>query len=418
MRKQYIGSSRHSGTLRFVRYSDETAALESKSDFTTGQLFSRSDVTVNPKIDGYRNPSSYSASRLFENNTCGYATVEPVRSPDAGPWPGAWWNEFTGTHRVTIGNRRNGSPPFNSTQQLRTKVLTNVQDELFDVSMVLAEISATAKTGSDIMLRIGRSMHALYKRDVRVFERLWSGKLPTGRDGKPITGRYLDRFNRQTASMYLEWKYGIMPSVYDLQGVTKALDALEKGSLWSNPPLLVSRAVNRSTDTYKVPMTVHEAGGTTAHSQIDVMDRITHKCRLDYTVESDLMHGLNRFGLGLTSLATVAWDKTPFTFVFDMVVPIAQIIKAWGALSGVRTMGYSETWHVHRELSAPQGVPNQRSSGTATNVITLSANTEELMSRAAYKNVPMPLPFIRNPVKVGNMATVLSLFSQLRPKGY
>lgn len=422
MRTEYKSQHQYDGGLIFRRTSDGQATVDIKLPFRVGQIVQRSDIARNPKDDtGFRAPSSYTAkvtcqaSEGYNRVPVGTATVVPAQYPS--PW--GFDYEWSG-NQMLIWEKdmsKNQNPGFNQTQALRTKILNNVQDEIVDVAMVLAEIGATASTGAGLMLRIGRSMQAIARKDMRVFEKLWNGKHPTDAAGKPLRGRYLDRFNRQASGMYLEWKYGIMPTVYDLQGITKGLDANEDGSLWGYPPLLVARAVNSSVETYEARGYVHEAGGTTPPVKYIVKDTCTHKARLDYRVESDLMRGLNRYGLGLTSVATVAWDKTPFSFVFDMVMPIAQIIKAWGAMAGVNPAGYCETWHVKRELAlAATTTPNGR--GGAIDVCKLDLEDELILNRTAYPSVPMPLPFIKNPVKVGNIATVLSLFTQLRPKGY
>lgn len=420
MRNQYISQSRRSGSFHYRHLPTDTEVKMGDLEFTVGQLFSRSDVVVNPKVNGFRAPSSYSASRRF-NNTDGGNRVWIGTAEVPSIVPSSTWGsqlEFRGDAGL-IWNRasKNESPPFNSTQELRMKVLNNLQKEIVDVAMVLAEIGSTATTGAALMHRIGRSMQAIARKDMRVFEKLWSGKHPRDSRGRPLKGRYLDRFNRQTAGMYLEWKYGIMPTIYDLQGIVAALDINEAGSLWSSPPLLVARATNGNVNTYGATGYVHEPGGTTPPVDYIIEDRVTHKARLDYRVEHDLMRGLNRYGLGLTSIATVAWDKTPFTFVFDMVVPIAQIIKAWGAMAGVNPVGYCETWHVDRRIKPTKNyAPNGR--GPGLDVLRLTSDSEMIMKRVAYPSVPMPLPFIRNPVKVGNIATVLSLFTQMRAKGY
>lgn len=419
MRTQYIGQSRKRGVLTFHTPSGkkhETAVVT----FDVGQRFNRSDIVTNPKIDGFRAPSNYYASRYF-NNTRDNGKLTVVGTATAFPseFTNQWGQKYalTGEQELTWQrSTKNETPPFNSTQELRMKILNNLQSEILDVAMVLAELGSTATTGANLMLRIGRSMQAIGRKDMRVFEKLWSGKHPRDSRGRRLSGRSLDRFNRQTADIYLEWKYGIMPTVYDLQGVVNSLDPSVQDSLWNSPPLLVARASNNRVDSYGGSGNVRNAGGHNSPVEFAIEDRVTHKARLDYRVEHDLMRGLNRYGIGLTSLATVAWDKTPFTFVFNMVMPISQIIKAWGAMAGVQPVGYCETWHVNRTIRLKQKVVPNRTQ-PYSNICKLTSDSEMIMRRSASKSVPMPLPFIRNPVKVGNIATVLSLFTQMRAKG-
>lgn len=400
---------------------------------TAGELFTlptvkleRSDITINPKIDGYRKPSNYLAHTklLSRDSVTSYLPGSASFFPEGlQPIPIGndvnWKQGFEGTAPLFVRNNEWNSWDNGNVNELRMKILNNVRDEIVDVAMILAEISSTATTGGNIMLRIGRSMQAFAKRDIRAFEYLWSGKMPRDSAGKVLRGRYLDRFNRQTAGMYLEWKYGIMPSVYDLQGITKALDMNEKGSLFDNPPLAVARATVKYDVPKRMSLGISEPGGTSSTGELSVLESVTHKARVDYRVDMEGMRGLNRYGLGLTSLLTVPWDKTPFSFVFDMVVPIASLIKAWGALAGVSVVGYCETLYNERELDVGLPQQNGRYPGHIVNVPKLAYDGKMFrMVRTASDTVPMPLPYIRNPAKVGNMATVLSLFTQLRPKGY
>lgn len=366
-------------------------------------------VRINKPVDGYRKPSSYNCPALSKAQFHCDIKIEPSTI-----YQGVQSMFFEGG-LVGEVDLRSLSPVDHNVNNVRMKLLNNVRAEVFDVAMVLAEISGTAETLGTNLLRLARSLDQVKLRKPDSFWYLLNGRR---RDGRRPT----DKFLRESAGAYLEWKYGIMPTVYDIQGACKALDMNEDGSLFDNPPLLVARAVDRSVTnrrSARVSYTLPGSGGTTADLAVSttVVDEL--KARLDYRVSGEGLRALNRYGLGLGSIATVAFDKTPFSFVLNMAVPIAELIKAWSALAGVEVVGYSETRY--RRVDLHRGRVRLKSpwwDNIQGNNIYADVQEQEKayvdFARTAYATVPMPLPFVRNPVKLGNVQTVLSLFTQLR----
>lgn len=305
-----------------------------------------------------------------------------------------------------------------SPNNVRMKVRNNAKDEVFDVAMVLAEMQSTVDTAGACIDRIFRSMLTVARRKPFDFDYLMHGrKREVWHRGKKKyvvgKGRLVgaERFNREVAGTFLEWKYGIMPSVLDLQGAIKGLDLNEKGSFWDNPPLLVARATDTNTFTATVPF--HGAigpGNSTGTGILEVQQKLS--ARLDYKVTGEGLRGLNRYGIGIGTIATVAWDKTPFSFVVDMAFPVASLIKSWTALSGCTVLGYCEshlTEIANAKISFTGHVLSAKWSGTADVV-----GSYKRLRRQAFPYMPMPMPFVRNPIKLGNFQTILALFTQLR----
>lgn len=133
---------------------------------------------------------------------------------------------------------------------------------------------------------------------------------------------------------------------------------------------------------------------------------------MDYSINAEGIRGLSRYGIGLGTVATIAYERTPFSFVLNMAFPLAELIKAWTSLSsGVTVRGYSETFCVLYTV-LPGSAPIHSGKGTAS----WKASDGRVLSfkRFGGSTVPMPLPFIRNPLKASNLATALALFTQLR----
>lgn len=363
-----------------------------------------------PQWDGFRRPSDYTCETIA--GTIG--RLRPNYLPvvvDVGGGGLSNGSDFRISGKTAVEVPLGAIP--NHSDEVRMKVLNNVRNEVLDVAMVLAELSGTAETLGNNLIRLGRSLDQVKLKKPDSFYYLVNGRRKDGR-------RPTDKFLRESSGAFLEWKYGIMPTIYDIEGATKALDMNEDNSFWDNPALLVNRAVVRGSIPVKQRVDTSipgnpggvNSGSNRQHIIVEGTIDYEHKARVDYTVTGEGLRGLNRYGIGLSSIATVAFDKTPFSFVFNMAVPIAELLKAWTALAGCEVRGYCETQYRKFNLHASTNVVEKDG-------ITIVNNVDEMeyppsFIRKAYASVPMPLPFVRNPVKLGNIQTVLALFTQLR----
>lgn len=359
---------------------------------------------INKPVDGYRKPSSYSCPALSGSTPAARASAF-YSGPDGLSWNAkAHVRENTYLYVHDFHRKLPSAPNVNN---LRMKVLNNVRQEVFDVAMVLAEMQGTTDTITNGLLRVARSMDAIKNRKPESYAYLLSGRR---RDNRRPT----DAFLRETSGVFLEWKYGITPTVMDIQGATKALDINEEGGLFDNPPLLVARARDVERSSFKGelrgPSSIGNYSGIPC--TVDVVQE--RKARLDYRVEGEGLRGLNRYGLGLGTIPTLLFERTPFSFVLNMALPLADLIKAWTALAGVKVVGYCETLHRSAIISEALSFEKQWRRIPVPVAVTASEVPWVDWSRTAYSSVPMPMPFVRNPIKTGNLATALALFTQLR----
>lgn len=369
--------------------------------------FTKPDAPViNKLVDGYRKPSNYRTT--LKSKSQHEAFPLPVRVLGEGSVAHLRYS-YTGVDALSTNYV--GAPSGPNVNALRTRVLLDIRNEVFDVAMVLAEMQGTTNLIVDNLMRVARSLDRMKKSSPEHAFYLYFGRRPDGR-------RPTDAFLRDTAGLYLEWKYGIMPTVYDIQGACKAFDMNEKGNFFENAPLLVARARLRE----EIPQTRDMQGtlGEIRDRNIPVVWYRERKARCDYRVKGEGLRGLNRYGLGLSTIATVGFERTPFSFVANMAIPMADIIKAWSALSGTEVVGYCETDYYRMDIPAGESYITAHSGRVP---IRLSWDTQEktveYFTRTAYSSPPMPMPYVRNPIKTGNLSTVLALFTQLRnPQGY
>lgn len=400
--KQLHANSKWTNTSTGEVYDDVTRSMAVFQGFTKPDK-----PTIVPKdVDGFRRPTSYHCPAFSEIGKGSSAGFRICEVNGKGLSLGHFELDISG--KTAIGFAGSTNPwyvPTPNVNALRSKLLNNVRNEVLDVAMVLAEMQGTTNIIVNGLMRIARSMDAVKKGNPRHYSFLLSGKTKDNR-------RPTDKFLRESAGVFLEWKYGIMPTVYDIAGATKALDMAEDGSLWDNPPLLVGRAVETVSETGSQRGRVHEPQGGWADVDVPVERFSQYKARIDYSVKGEGLRGLNRYGIGLSSIPTVLFDRTPFSFVLNMAIPISELIKAWTALAGCEVRGYCET------LYQRAAFPEVQVGVTIRNVpctVTLTKQEDWVSwKRDAFPTIPMPLPYVRNPIKTGNLATVLALFTQLR----
>lgn len=358
---------------------------------------------ITPKDkDGYRRPSSYNCP-AFSRVDLGVVHRPYITYTLNGSGSNPWYRfEFSGDGFATLSSL---DPPSPNVNALRSKLLNNVRQEVLDVAMVLAEMQGTVNTITNGLLRIGRSLSAVKRGNPRHFSYLLHGRTKDNR-------RPTDKFLRESSGLFLEWKYGIMPTVLDVAGACKAMDMNEDGSFWDNPPLLVGRASEKLNALINTNVAIGDASGFSEQVSVSLPTQVEYKARIDYSVRGEGLRGLNRYGIGLSSIPTVLFDRTPFSFVLNMALPISELIKAWTALQGCEVRGYCET--LHKRVSFPKGSRTLSFGGIPCTATFQEQPDLVSWGRNAYPTVPMPMPYVRNPIKTGNLATVLALFTQLR----
>lgn len=372
----------------------------------------------NPEINGFRKPSPWFGRKngRFE----GASVDEPIRFEE-GSAPGNIVRASGHLSKLISGVIWTHSvrPDYNKLQHLRTKLLNDVRQENLDVAMVLAEMSSTVDLIGDGLMKIGRAMDTVKRGYPRHYSFLLTGRRPA------LKGARLSEFNKRSSELWLSYAYGVTPTVLDIQGACASLEEASSG-LFSGPPRLVARANEKWESGFVNPSlsTGDDRPGPTldlvgARPRLVAENELHARC--DFMVDGDLLRGLNRYGLGLSTVPTLLFERTPFSFVLNMAVPIASMLKAWTALAGTNVLGYSETQFVRtvvewdsfpsayrfggylgRYRPQPITVPGGRTSGAFA------------FERKVYPEPPMPMPYVRNPIKPRNLATVLALFTTLR----
>jgi hypothetical protein len=216
------------------------------------------------------------------------------------------------------------------------------------------------------------------------------------------------------ASLWLEYRFGIIPLVSDAQAAVAAF-----GVVMSGAPNLgkVTASVSNSEDS------VSEMFGLTDFSPADIVganyyySKTIRRIGISYTVSSQASNALAH--LGLTTPLATAWELIPFSFMIDWAYPIGQALNAYSAFDGmVFGRGYQTTFtrmtinNVCGYATSIPNITNIQIGGRETFVSTSSYKGVK-MDRVALTDFPSPtLPTPKNPVSVIHAANALAVLRQ------
>lgn len=191
----------------------------------------------------------------------------------------------------------------------------------------LVRMSATARSNSPdadvgLMLAEGAETMHLVRNSLSLVLTPWRHlhKIPS----------YVKGFKRQlsyVASKWLEYRYGVMPLLLDVQSlqdlytqnVVRPVDEIRKSSAmkYVDKTLILDEngSYTRSAHMWKMSWNyrVHKESRVTCHVYYRVVDRNSE----------------NRIGLGFLQLPSLAWELVPYSFVVDWVFNIGDWLKAW-----------------------------------------------------------------------------------------
>lgn len=129
---------------------------------------------------------------------------------------------------------------------------------------------------------------------------------------------------------WLEYKYAWLTMLMDVRGVAEAYAQHVVG----RPPRFTVSVPGHATFTYvyKGTYLAYGGGGTGTYVQSATAD---YSCRIVIDVEVTNPNRSYAQQLGLTNPALFAWEKFPFSFVFDWFISVGSYLEALTAFDGV-----------------------------------------------------------------------------------
>lgn len=322
----------------------------------------RSDI-VNRVNDGFREPTPYSATSYRQSPPTGSFTSQyrPAQS-----WRGprdVVWNGYIAAN--SGGFKTNGFQYHFDTKDLALlRAYSRLNDSKLNLAITLAEFRQTWSMISDRAIRIYRFAKALKR-----------GRLKEAAQHVGLSPKGFKNYAGDASSAYLEFQFGWMQLLSDVQNGISELERYEQGPL----PRLTGRAVikhYRSASDEVFDSAYSWKPGFRIERSSEGYD--LSLVRLDYEIGDWNAVTLNR--LGLINPLEVAWDLVPYSFVFDWFIPVGSWISSFTADAGLRFLGGSRTDYTYR-LSTNKIYPYSQNPD-----ITVSGNCSDHFEEYKYMN--------------------------------
>jgi hypothetical protein len=190
--------------------------------------------------------------------------------------------------------------------------LTKIADQKVNLAVAFAEARKSLDLLVDAAGRIYRGYRAFRRRDPRGIARALN-----------ITPSRLHK-------SWLEYKYGWMPLLMDVKGSAEFVAQHHFGRA---PRFSVIGTAKRTYKSVKTVPYTFPGGGPTVPIVDTLTGEILCKVKIEVEVRNPLLSTAQQ--LGLTNPALVAWELTPFSFVFDWFISVGDYLTALTALHGV-----------------------------------------------------------------------------------
>lgn len=371
----------------------------------------------NQRVQGYleerpisvhssKTASGWRAPKAFHHQSqsvrAPYCTVTWTLDPPIPNWYQAV--QFPGYTAWDVSNPGWDFSDYNWMEdQAITQALLRLKDQKLNLGVAFAERRETAKL-------LENTCEGIRTRTNRYKERYTS-------DWRKVlkTNIQRDRRNarRNFPKSFLELQYGWKPLLSDLYGAAEALanrDVL--GNRYTAH--VTGRASTRSTEEY-----VHECVYISPHPGFDVhvTKNVNVFVRLDYELGDIVLQTLSQ--LGVTNPLEILWERVPYSFVVDWLLPIGNWLSCLDAALGWDFKGGSMSTRKTNEgrggrCRMIQPVHPQYAA-TFSNQTEAQRYKHEVneFHRKVYTSSPLPMvPHFRNPFTPGRTANALALLAQ------
>lgn len=368
------------------------------------RYFQRSDVKVNPMVNGWRAPSPYSSDEWVVQYAEYRSAIDWLPC-----WGGGMWN-YKLTGRVHTGHcyfaSENIQPQWREPVErhwdpLYFMALKQAKDQAINLAITLATVNQTIDLVSGNLRKIATAMMQARTRD-------WDGLLRT------LGIRYNWRASsRDIAGRWLEVAFGWSPLLSDIYGAIDEVGRTNQETGFT----IVSRATNRLVEevvdvSYKGQWrNVISNAAYYAVGQGKVTRQESYRVNLWFEVDSPALKRAS--ALGLTNPAEVLWDLTPWSFVLDWVVPIGDWIRSLDAGFGLNLKAATGTWRRVEDLRLERFHSAEANEPCKTYQFSGSGgrNAVHQTRRVVLSKSPSPF-YLKNPFDTWKAITAVALVRQ------
>lgn len=310
-------------------------------------------------------------------------TVNPVVSWDASDHVGP--PRFIGSLQTNFGAFNVDAPSgrtANDDIKLANKLLSKIRGHEFNLGVALAEAPDTFALVTQTAINLSRAMKSLRR------GKFASAARHLGVDLKP--GHGLNKSNT-IASNWLQLQYGWLPLLEDVEQAAKATAAI-----LNKPFQATYRVSSQVANVVEYPTNL-----LSPHFQSVTTDSLRRKV----TISEDPSAIQS---LSLTDLASVVWEKVPYSFVADWFVPIGSYLAA---RSGIPSLPITSVVDSHLVITS-----NSFLNSGSGYVIIGGQSMDKLTVKfdrtvgTSYPNLPLPtLKPLENSFSVPHMKNGIAL---------
>lgn len=267
------------------------------------------------------------------------------------------------------------------------KARNSLKDSNVNLGVAFAERSQTARLVGDTAIQLAKS-----------FKYLRRGEIRNAMNTLGITSKQREPRGGNVPQKWLELQYGWKPLLSDVHGACKALEKRDKSD-WL--VTVKGRASSNGSTTKK--FVEFDAGEVVAKWRHSVLVRI------DALPDNELLIALS--SSGITNPLLIGWERLPFSFVVDWILPVGGWLESLDAMLGYTTYGYSSSYLSRFEWDG-SGITLPVDNGNQVQNSYKESKRAVRLVRTVSQNVPLAhFPGIKDPRSLEHMANGLSLLA-------
>lgn len=189
---------------------------------------------------------------------------------------------------------------------LMSSVLSKIKDQKVNIAVMIPELGKT----TDLFWDLSRTVYEGYRRLRRgefIRGAIWDRRRTSGKQSKWLAKRWL------------EFSYGIQPTMSDIWGLSQELQKKHTGNFKK------VRSRQSQGATFRIPDQSSFRNITVSH-EISVMMVARYR-------ETATLHSLSSYGI--TNPLAVAWELIPYSFVLDWAIGVGDYLNNLDALVGI-----------------------------------------------------------------------------------
>lgn len=355
---------------------------------------------------GWRNPSNYHS--VVEHGSSHNVSASRI-NPGYGQV--SWWGEtLTGNWLV---NWIPTAPEYRWSMIPRAeiKALQKLKDQRVNFGVAIAEAREVSEQLVGTTHRIVDFVRNFRKRRPKAFnlarknqgKGVWRSDYATSAKAGSRKTRYE---SKQIPEDWLAFQYGVAPLVNDIQGAYSALADKSRGKPFRCTVEAYIREQGESRSRAYFGM-----NDPTPIGFADIISEYRHFAfvQLTYTLDSAALATIA--DMGLSNPLEVIWERVPYSFLVDQVLPIGNSLSTldadygWNFVAGCNTIGYQSTYAGTAQELKTTRAPWSVSGDVSGKMLRFQ--------RSVYHLPPgFRMPQFKNPLSLGHVANAMSLLVQ------